>query len=544
MKFFLLLTTITTISAIKPNFLIFQPDDMAFYWNDAPESSKSVPEIPVPNLDKLRAEGAAFTRTYTASPMCAPSRYSVLTGRYPSRSKFGQGRTEECSSSNTITSVTVPNSKLDLEKTSTLATSLKDLGYMTGTVGKWHVSVELGKTTQNWLPTDTVYPKATQLAKDTGFDYADGFYIGNMDNACTKNKCADTIGFSHNMEWVTSKGMEFIQSAKDASKPFFLYFNPTVPHSPDVEEALNTLTIRDTPAGTLASDPITGMPTRANVLARANAAPGKVPEGISATWIDDSMGALYTKLKDLQMLDDTLIVFVQDHGASGKSTLYETGARIAMFARYPNYLQNGGTGATNPFAAGTIHSTLLSNIDLAPTFIHLASGTAPSKSDVNKMDGTSILSEISTQASGTARTIFSELNKDRTAISTKWKYIRRNVENYAGGAIKMCQEPDVSYQASSYPNKLDMVQLYDLATDGMEQNNVANGNADVKATMEGALECHLKMSKIGSVDYSTNCEGAVSDGSYPVESAGNANANNLMSLLMMSVVGSVALHFI
>ena len=58
------------------------------------------------------------------------------------------------------------------------------------------------------------------------------------------------------------------------------------------------------------------------------------------------------------------------------------------------------------------------------------------------------------------------------------------------------------------------------------------------------LECHLKMSKIGSVDYSTNCEGAVSDGSYPVESAGNANANNLMSLLMMSVVGSVALHFI
>merc|ERR1712166_1536265 len=147
--------------------------------------------------------------------------------------------------------------------------------------GKWHVSVELGKTTQNWLPTDTVYPKATQLAKDTGFDYADGFYIGNMDNACTKNKCADTIGFSHNMEWVTSKGMEFIQSAKDASKPFFLYLNPTVPHSPDVEEALNTLTI---------------------------------PEGISATWIDDSMGALYTKLKDLQMLDDTLIVFVQDHG--------------------------------------------------------------------------------------------------------------------------------------------------------------------------------------------------------------------------------------
>merc|ERR1712166_479053 len=75
---------------------------MAFYWNDAPTTTKSVPAIPTPHLDKLRKEGAVFARAYTTSPMCAPSRYSVLTGRYPSRCKHAQDRTTSCSSSSIL----------------------------------------------------------------------------------------------------------------------------------------------------------------------------------------------------------------------------------------------------------------------------------------------------------------------------------------------------------------------------------------------------------------------------------------------------------
>jgi len=497
----LLCLLMTGAAAKKPNFIIFQPDDMAFYWNDAPTTTKSVPAIPTPHLDKLRKEGAVFTRAYTTSPMCAPSRYSVLTGRYPSRCKHAQDRTTSCSSSNTLTTVTVPNVKLDLEQTSNLATTLKGLGYATGTVGKWHVSVETGKTIQNWLPTSTVYPANVQLAKNTGFDYADGFYIGNMDNSCTKGKCADTLGFSHNMEWVTAKGLEFIQQAHDSSKPFLLYFNPTVPHSPDIEESLNTLTILDTPSGKLSVAPSTGMPARSNVLARANAAPGKVSEGISTTWIDDSMGALYAKLESLSILDDTLIVFIHDHGAIGKGTLYETGARIAMFARYPNYVANGGTG-TNPFAAETFHDAIVSNIDLAPTFLHLATG---STKDFPPMDGSSLIDEIVRQEKE-ERTIFSELDKNRAAISTQWKYIRLGLEMYAGGD-KNCQDPGIGRQASSYPGKSDTKQLYDLSKDGGEQDNVAK-DTSTSNKMNGMLECHLKRTSIGSTDYETNCDDA------------------------------------
>jgi len=486
----------------KPNFIIFQPDDMAFYWDDAPITTKQVPAIPTPSLDKLRKEGAVFKRAYTASPMCAPSRYSVLTGRYASRCKYGQARTASCSSSNTLTTVTVPNTKLDLEKTSNLATTLKGLGYATGTVGKWHVSVETGKAAKNWLPTSTVYPANVQLAKDTGFDFADGFYIGNMDNSCTNKKCAGTLGFSHNMEWVTAKGLDFIQQAHDSSKPFFLYFNPTVPHSPDIEESLNTLTILDTPSGKLSVAPSTGMPARSDVLARATAAPGTVSEGISTTWIDDSMGALYAKLETLRILDDTLIVFIHDHGAIGKGSLYETGARIAMFARYPNYVANGGSG-TNPFAAGTFHDTIVSNIDLAPTFLHLATG---STKDFPPMDGSSLVDEITRQEKED-RVIFSELNKDRAAISTRWKYMRLGLETYAGGP-KNCQDPGVANQASSYPGKSDSEQLYDLGKDGGEQDNVAEETPTASNEMNGFLECHVKRTSIGSTDYATNCDGA------------------------------------
>ena len=491
-------TSPATPNSTTPNFLVFQPDDLSYYWADAPiHPSKNTANVNLPHLNKLRSESAVFTRAYATSPMCAPSRYSVLTGRYPSRSKYAQDVTLSCDASNTVVDVQVPKTKLDEEQTKTLATTLKTYGYMTGTVGKWHVSVEGASP---WLPTSTAYELQTMKAKETGFDFADGFYIGNMDNSCTASKCKDTLGFSHNMEWVTAKAMDFIQSAHDASKPFFLYFNPTVPHSPDVEEALNEIDIRQTPSGTLSSDPVTGMPARSDLLTRANAEPGQLSAAISALWIDDSMGALYAKLDTLNILDDTLIVFVMDHGALGKSTLYETGTRIAMFARYPN-------GDASIFSAGTEHETLVSNMDLAPTFLHLASGHELNTNE-DQMDGRSLLTEVASQNDGQDRTLFMELNKDRAVVTTKFKYIRRGLEEYSATGANKCQDPGIANQANPYPFKSDATQLYDLTSDNSEQSNVAASAAHSQTVsdMSTALECHVDRTRIGSVDFVRDCD--------------------------------------
>ena len=130
----------------------------------------------------------------------------------------------------------------------------------------------------------------------------------------------------------------------------------------------------------------------------------------AAVWIDDAMGALYAKLKALNVLDDTMILFVMDHGASGKLTLYETGRRIAMFARYPNH-ENGF------FAAGTSYDFLVSNMDIAPTLVQLAK--IPSTEAVwdHRMRTASTAHHCSWQTGTSAH--FSGSGKDRAVVTQR-----------------------------------------------------------------------------------------------------------------------------
>ena len=169
----LVLLVVTHVHAApRPNLLLFQPDDLFFFWDDAtlypPRLSK--PRVPTPWLDRIRSEGAVFTRAYASAPACAPSRFSVLTGRYPSRSIYGQGATEACGGvSNTMTNVIVENAKLsDSDRHSNLQTSLKAAGYVTGVVGKWHLT----PNEQQAFEPPTVYHHQAAIAKATGMECA------------------------------------------------------------------------------------------------------------------------------------------------------------------------------------------------------------------------------------------------------------------------------------------------------------------------------------------------------------------------------------
>tara|TARA_B110000208_G_scaffold7357_1_gene9380 strand:- start:2936 stop:3778 length:843 start_codon:yes stop_codon:yes gene_type:complete len=217
----------------KPNILLVNPDDMlSAYgagWPAAtapPATSFTAATGLTPHFDRIINEGATFTRAYSASGMCSPARAALLSGRYPSRNAYAESMTSAQLGSGVRTKVTVPWSFLTgTEIANNVAATLRSCAYTTGAVGKWHLTP--GSESGGEYSTSTY---ATQQAsvKSRGFDYADGIYIGNM-NTCTSSVCGS---FTHNNEWLTLTAARFMSDALAVSTPFFLYYNPTVPHSP------------------------------------------------------------------------------------------------------------------------------------------------------------------------------------------------------------------------------------------------------------------------------------------------------------------------
>jgi len=130
----------------RPNFLIYQPDDMTYFWDDAPpRSDPDAPTFPTPHLDALRNESLVFTRAYVTTSTCAPSRIATLTGRFPSRNAWGVSLGDSFLSpgdpSCEMTDVNVANCKFYAgDCGDNAAVALGDAGYATGVVGKWHLN--------------------------------------------------------------------------------------------------------------------------------------------------------------------------------------------------------------------------------------------------------------------------------------------------------------------------------------------------------------------------------------------------------------------
>jgi arylsulfatase A-like enzyme len=249
-----------------------------------------------------------------------------------------------------------------------------------------------------------------------GFDYAEGLYAENLNSDIYTD---DT--FSHNMEWVTDKGIEFIDQAVNASEPFFLYFNPTVPHaSGNVLEALQNFTCQQTPEGDLDEEPSVPYMTkdvgcetyRQSVIDRAGDDTANYE--IGSIWVDDSIGALLQHLEDVGELDNTFFLFQMDHGQEGKATLYEPGTRMATFVHYPN-----------AFQAGSTFDGITSTIDIGPTILDFA-GLDEEATGYYQMDGESwkdAVGDSNLEEDWKERCIVHELESDRAVLCGCDKYI-------------------------------------------------------------------------------------------------------------------------
>ena len=340
----------------KPNIVFILADDLGYgdlrcYGNPYNET---------PNLDSLAKRGIRFTSAYSACPVCSPSRAAILTGKHPARlhlTNFLVGERTDSASSLLPAEWRryLPASEV------TLAELLKQQGYKTGMVGKWHLS-QAGPTSGDSLtPTAQGFDYERQIDKN-GLDYYNYSIVSN-----SKTVFEDT-GKAYLTDKLTDYALEFMDQNKSTDTPFFLYLAYSAPHILLVPRAdkLSKFLYRYPRFGGRFN------PSYAAMLAS----------------LDEGVGRVLAKLKDAGLDDNTLVVFTSDNGGLGmpeagpaptdnsplrkwKGHVYEGGIRVPLIVRW--------TGVTPP---NTICDRYLTGTDFVPTFMDiLQTGWQPTVPD-------------------------------------------------------------------------------------------------------------------------------------------------------------------
>ena len=314
----------------KPNFVFILMDDLG--WMDVSCYGSKFYETP--NIDRLASQGMRFTSAYAACPVCSPTRASILTGKYPARlhlTDWIPGHKQE----NPKLLVPEFNQQLPLDEV-TIAETLKSAGYVTASIGKWH----LGK--------EPFYPDKQ------GFDFVfGGTNQGNQPSYFypygIKNITTGTKG-EYLTDRLTTEAEKFIEANKD--KPFFLYLPQYAVHTPlkGKPEVVAKYEKKVKPG-----------------MDQNNAQYAAVVEGA-----DNSVGRIMAKLDELKLSDRTVVIFFSDNGGladvtsnaplrAGKGTLYEGGIRVPLIVRWPGKVK-----------AGSLCHTPMISTDFYPTLLEMA----------------------------------------------------------------------------------------------------------------------------------------------------------------------------
>ena len=348
------LTTIATGAepARKPNVVLILADDLG--WSDTTLFGTSK-FYKTPNIERLAARGMTFTRAYSASPLCSPTRASILTGLNPAR----HGITSPSCHLPTITLTATPKttgppdakatvltsvSRLDT-KYDTLAETLNDEGYATGHFGKWHLGAEPYSPLQHGFDVDVPHHHGPGPA---------GSYV-----APWKFKDFDhdpDIPDEHIEDRMAKEAIAFME--KHRNKPFFLNYWMFSVHAPF--DAKRTLI--DKYRKQVDKTNPQRSPTYAAMIES----------------MDDAIGMLLDTLDRLNISENTIVVFASDNGGNmysqvdgtvptsntplrgGKATMWEGGVRGPAIVVYPDYVK-----------AGTRSDQIIQSCDFYPTVLQL-----------------------------------------------------------------------------------------------------------------------------------------------------------------------------
>ncbi|MDP7068008.1 MAG: sulfatase-like hydrolase/transferase [Acidimicrobiales bacterium] len=441
-----------------------------------------------PNLDRMAQEGMKFTRAYVSSSVCTPSRYSFLTGRFAGNSHSKKYTDEIGGKQNQG----LPKFNVALERDNmNVGNVLREAGYTTGFVGKYHLTSSLDfpefyKGKDKWIniPKDaSPGPEASAQFKHNerwmrrylqtlGFSWAKNVYPENTHSPYS----------AHNPEWTTVAALEFIEENKDG--PFYLHLCSTLLHGPDRSWRKSMDHPLITGEGEVESLP--DVMTPRDELLKTIAERGFDPDSHVAgeAWIDDSLGAILRKLKELGIDDNTLVIFAPDHGRDGKGSVFSHGGcKVPMIMRWPNGIP-----------AGQVCEELVQNIDLVPTFFDLGKAEKPKS---YRIDGQSLTPLFQNgEADDWRNHLYLEMGAARATVTEDWSYIAVRYTKDQIASIKKASPQNLP-KAMSYigrsgigvrgadrPGFFDEDQLYDLQRDPKEMKNLAYKKAQATRLKE------------------------------------------------------------
>jgi len=456
----------------RPNIIMFLIDDQN------PSSIAAFGgDTYTPHLDRMAKEGMKFTRAYVSSSVCTPSRYSFLTGRYAGNSHSEKYAEEVGSKENQG----LPAFNVALERDNmNVGNVLREAGYTTGFVGKFHLKSELDfpefyKGKDKWIN----IPKDAEPGPETSAQFKHNErwmrrYLKTLGFSWAKNVYPENIPSPysmHNPEWTTVAALEFTEKNKDG--PFYLHLCSTLLHGPDKSWRRSMDHPLITGEGEVERLP--GAMTPRKELLKTISEKGFDPDSHVAgeAWIDDSLGAVMRKLKELGIDDNTLVIFAPDHGRDGKASVFSHGAaQVPMIMRWPNGIP-----------AGQVCEELVQNVDLVPTFFELGNAEKP---EAYRIDGQSLTPLFKTGTAEDWRNhLYLEMGAARATVTKDWSYIAVRYTQEQIATIKKATLQNlpkamayigrlgIGVRGAKRPGFFDEDQLYHLKRDPREMKNLA-----------------------------------------------------------------------
>jgi uncharacterized sulfatase len=440
----LLVVCSVTDAADKPNVIVILADDLGY----GDLACYGHAKFKTPHLDRMAAEGARLTQFNTPMPFCAPTRASLLTGRYPFR--CGMNGNPAPDGGPVADAMALPANEVLLPQL------FKQAGYATGMVGKWHLGHKLPE----------------QMPTGRGFDEYLGILYSNDMRPVELIEGTKAIEYPVPQATLTrrytARALDFIE--RNQKNPFFLYLAHVMPHKP---LATTEQYYKQSGAG-LYGDVLMDL--------------------------DAGIGEVLGKLKELGLDENTFVLFLSDNGpwfggSTGglrgmKGSTYEGGFRVPCIARWPGRIP-----------AGHVNNSPTVMMDVFATVVNAAGIVPP---DDRVIDGRDIMPLLTSDAKSPHSAIFGQQNVRLASVrDDRWKlHVVAPRDNFAtlnkpgerwidprGPDGVTILAPYEQYQPSAHPGLVTgdeslPMQLFDLQADPGEQTDIAAQHPEIVARLK------------------------------------------------------------